>query len=341
MRPARVRSKVTIRDVAREAGVSVATVSRVFNDSGPVNAETRERIRAIAGRLRYSPDSAARSLITRRTNTLGVLLPDLYGEFFSEVIRGIHQLTQRGGYHVLVSSSHADKGEVEAALRAMRGRVDGLVLMSPDIDAPALVANIPDALPVVLLNCAVDGDEYDSIMIDNVGGAFAMTQHLLALGHRRIAFIRGGERNHDAGERLRGYRAALEGAGVEQHAELEVAGDFTEAAGSRAAKTLLAGDRRPTAIFAGNDSMAFGAMSALRDAGVRVPDDVSVAGFDDIPIAAYMSPPLTTVRVAIAELGELAIRTLLRAIDEGNEHERRRQVLPTWLVGRQSTGPRR
>src|SRR5690606_31269009 len=158
--------KVTIRDVAREAGVSVATVSRVFNRSGPVREPTRQRILEVADRLRYVPDSAARSLITRRTGTLGVLLPELYGEFFSEVIRGIDGAAQARGYHVLLSSSHANRGEIVTALRAMRGRVDGLVVMSPDIDAQGLRANLPESLPVVLLNCAVSGSAYDSLNID-------------------------------------------------------------------------------------------------------------------------------------------------------------------------------
>src|SRR5918998_1019573 len=140
---------VTIKDVAREANVSVATVSRVLNGSGPVSAETQHRIREVAGRLRYVPHGGARSLITSRTNTLGVLLPDLYGEFFSEVIRGIDQRAQKSGYHLLVSSSHADRAEIEAALRAMRGRVDGLIVMSPDVEARALAANLSESLPVV------------------------------------------------------------------------------------------------------------------------------------------------------------------------------------------------
>jgi LacI family transcriptional regulator len=143
----------TIRDVAREAGVSVATVSRVFNNSGPVREDTRRRIDDVARRLRYIPNSAARTLSTRRTQTVGVVLPDLYGEFFSEVIRGIDQVVQESGWHLLVSSSHNERAEIEAALRAMRGRVDGLIVMSPDLDATTLSRNLPESLPVVLLNC--------------------------------------------------------------------------------------------------------------------------------------------------------------------------------------------
>src|SRR2546421_10721408 len=212
--------KVTIRDVAREAGVSVATVSRVLNDSGPVRDTTRRRIVEVATALRYTPDSAARSLITRKTNTLGVLLPDLYGEFFSEVIRGIDQTARQRGFHLLVSSSHNDRSQMETALRAMRGRVDGLVVMSPHIDGAGIAAILPESLPVVLLNCtppeescASDGaagvTQFDSFGIDNLGGAAAMVRHFVAHGHRRIAIITGPAHNSDAEERLCGYRDAL------------------------------------------------------------------------------------------------------------------------------------
>jgi LacI family transcriptional regulator len=331
-----IRLRSTIRDVAREAGVSVATVSRVFNDSGPVNDETRRRIREVATRLRYTPDGAARSLIMRRTNTLGVLLPDLYGEFFSEVIRGIDLTAQRSGYHLLVSSSHDHETEIEAAVRAMRGRVDGLIVMSPYLDAQTLALTLPDSSPVVLLNCAVDGTTFDSLSIDNYGGAYAMVEHLIAQGHERIAFIEGAERNFDATERLRGYRASLTDSGVERRAEWEVRGDFTESGGFRAAAAIARLTPRPTAIFAANDSMAIGALSALREAGIGVPQEMAVTGFDDIPIARYMSPPLTSVHVAIGELGERAVRTLLQAIDEKSQHVKQRAVLPTMLVVRES-----
>ena len=330
--------RATIRDVAREAGVSVATVSRVFNDSGPVNEETRRRIQEVARRLHYAPDSAARSLITRRTHTLGVLLPDLYGEFFSEVIRGIDQTAQGSGYHLLVSSSHNERSEIEAALRAMRGRVDGLIVMTPDVDAQALVTNLPESHPVVLLNCAVEGTAYDAINVDNESGAYAMAHHLLDLGHRRIAFVAGPDRNVDSAERQRGYRAALRDAGVATRPALELAGDFTDAGGYAAAQQALALEPRPTALFCANDSMAIGALSALRDAGVRVPEEMAVVGFDDIPVARYMSPPLSTVHVAIGELGAMATRTLLGAVEHKGQHVRRRETLPTALVIRQSCG---
>lgn len=326
----------TIRDVAREAGVSVATVSRVLNNSGPVRDETRVRITEVARRLHYAPNSAARSLSTRTTHTIGVVLPDLHGEFFSEVIRGIDQVVQAEGWHLLVSSSHAERSAVEAALQAMRGRVDGLLVMSPDLDVEALSANLPERLPVVLMNCGAGGGPYDSLNIDNYSGAHAMIAHLVALGHRRIALLEGPERNLDARERLRGALSALAEAGLDSAAVLRFRGDFSEASGHAAALRLLEARERPTALFAANDSMAIGALSALRERGIAVPADISVAGFDDIPIARYVSPQLTTVRVSIPMLGERATKRLFEVLRCGEGRQRVQELLPTELVVRSS-----
>jgi LacI family transcriptional regulator len=214
----------SIKEVALKAGVSIATVSRVLNDKGPVAVETRHRILAAIEQLRYVPHGAARSLITNQTDTMGVLLPDLYGEFFSEVIRGIDLAARRSGFHVLISGFHSDRAEIEAVLRALRGRVDGLIVLSPDVDAQSLRRNLPETLPVVLLNTPVEGDgaDFDAINLDNHGGAFAMVRHLAGLGHRRIAFLRGPEENADARERLRGYRDALRSLGIGREEALEL-----------------------------------------------------------------------------------------------------------------------
>jgi LacI family transcriptional regulator len=190
----------------------------------------------------------------------------------------------------------------------------------------------------VLLNCAVSGEGYDAFTIENRRGAYDMVQHLLGLGHRSIAIITGAEGTYDAAERLRGYRKAMREAGVAVPNEWEVPGDFSEASGHRAVAALLALSPRPTAVFAANDSMAIGAMSALREAGLRVPEDIAVAGFDDIPIARYTSPPLTSVHVSIAELGARAVETLLHAMANKGAHARRHQRLATTLVIRQSCG---
>jgi LacI family transcriptional regulator len=328
----------TIKDVAREAGVSVATVSRVLNGSAPVREPTRQLVRDAAARLRYSPHVGARSLITSRTSTLGVLLPDLYGEFFSEVIRGIDTTARGHGYHLVVSSSHDDRGEIEAVLGAMRGRVDGLLVMAPDPDAVSAMATLPEGLPVVLMNSDANGS-HDALTIQNVEGAAGMVRHLLALGHRRIAMITGAERNHDAVKRLEGYRLALTEAGIGLDPLLEVQGDFSESAGYAAALELLACGSTPTAIFAANDAMAIGALSALHERGMRVPRDMTVVGFDDIPMARYMNPPLSSVHVDISELGARATTRLLNRMREHRNGDVWRETLSTRLVVRQSCGP--
>lgn len=327
----------TIKDVAREASVSIATVSRVFNGAAVVREETARRVREVAARLRYAPHTGARSLITNRTNTLGVLLPDLHGEFFSELIHGIDLTARKSGYHILASISWEGRTEIEEAMRAMRGRVDGILLMSPDVHADTLL-NVPANLPVVLLCSSYRGDEIDSVIIQNFQGARAMVAHLIAIGHRRIAIIKGSAGNYDSAERLRGYRTALRDAGISPLPELEREGDFTQASGYAVAQELLALAPRPTAVFAANDSMAIGALSAFRQSGVRVPEDMAVAGFDDIPLARYMDPPLSSVRVHISELGAKAVEVLLHAIKHKNDHVRRREKMATELVIRRSSG---
>ncbi|HEY8484120.1 MAG TPA: LacI family DNA-binding transcriptional regulator [Longimicrobiales bacterium] len=328
----------TIKDVAREAGVSVATVSRVFNNSGPVREETRRLILEVARRLRYTPNGAARSLITRRTGTVGVVLPELEGEFFSEVIRGIDRTAQGKGYQLLLSGSHNATSKV-SALQLMRGNVDGLIVMSPSLEARALAPSLPENVPVVLLNCCVEGSSLAALNIDNFGGAYAMVEHLVAVhGHRRVAIIKGPEENWDARERLRGYRAAMQALAGGGSEELEFPGDFTQRSGYAAAQRILELDPRPTAIFAANDSMAIGALSALSEAGVRVPEEVAIAGFDDIPIARYTNPPLSSVHVGIGELGARAMARLLEAIEQGDDEARRQEVLPTRCVLRSSCG---
>jgi LacI family transcriptional regulator len=332
----------SIKAVARLAGVSVATVSRVLNDSGPVREETRQRILEVVESLGYVPHGAARSLTTNQTDTLGVLLPDIYGEFFSELIRGIDSAARRQGYHVLVSGSHEDREEVRAVLRALRGRVDGLILMTPTADMLEALRSIPpDSIPTVLLNCPPGGLPFDSINVDNHGGAVAMVRHLAGLGHRRIAFIQGPPDNYDARERLRGYRDAVRELGLETGRKLEIRGDFTEEAGCRAGERLLKLPAHPSAVFSANDAMAIGCLHALREAGVQVPEEMAVAGFDDIPIARFMSPPLTSVGVPIAALGALALERLLETVRErdGNRSPHNEELPPTLIV-RGSCGAR-
>lgn len=328
----------TIRDVAREAGVSIATVSRVFNQASLVRQDTCEHVRGVASRLDYWPNSAARSLITNRTSAVGVLLPDLHGEFFSEVIRGIDLAARREKYQVLVSSSHASAETLVAAVRALRGRIDGLIVMAPDADATEAIQDFSTRFPVVLLNPGPVSLECASLSIANFEGAHAAVTHLAGLGHRRIALLRGPAGNADAGERRRGWKQALHEAGLAAAPELEIAGDFSESAGFAAMERLLGLEPRPTAVFAANDCMAVGLLAAAREAGLRVPDDLAVCGFDDIAIARYLTPALTTVDVDACELGERALLRLLPFARARRPAEVRHETLPTRVVVRDSCG---
>lgn len=331
------RTTVTIKDVAREASVSVATVSRALNGHENVAEGVRKHVVEIASRLRYQPHAAARSLSSRSTQTIGVVLPDLYGEFFSELIRGIDVVARAHRKHLLVSSYHGHPEEQGEALRAMRGRVDGLLVLSPYADRPGfLTDNLPTALPAVLINTQLADAAYPVLSIDNFGGATAMVRHLADAGYQRIAFICGPEDNFDARERLRGYRSAvaeyLPGAEV-----LELPGDFDESSGYEAGKQILTRTQRPDAVFAANDMMALGCLYAFNEAGVKVPGDIALAGFDDIPLARFVHPTLTTMRISIAELGGLALSRLLQAIEAGGVADLTPHTLAPELIVREST----
>lgn len=328
---------VTIKDVARKANVSVATVSRALNGHQNVAEDVRRRVVGIANELRYSPHHAARSLSSRRTNTIGVVLPDLYGEFFSELMRGIDQVARERGLHLLVSSYHGNPQEQGDALRAMRGRVDGLLLMSPFAGTSDFISeNLAPSMPVVLMNTQATDAGRVALCVDSYAGAREMVRHLVDRGCKRIAFITGPADNYDASERLRGYHDAV--------AELlpdarpwVLQGDFDEASGHRAGLSLLGASTRPDAVFAANDMMALGCLFALSQGGMRVPDDIVLAGFDDIPLARYVHPALTTMRVEIADLGARAIRALLDQAGDGGHGSSARVPLLPKLVVREST----
>jgi LacI family transcriptional regulator len=335
-----VAVRSNIKDVAKLAGVSIATVSRVFNEGSVVRPTTRQRVLDVAAKLKYTPSAAARGLIMKRTEAIGLLLPDLHGEFFSEIIRGADAAAQGHQYHLIVSSSHNDPSEIAAALRFMRGRVDGLVIMSPQVHSDLLLANLPKSLPVVLLNCRIESTAYDTIIVDGFRGARQMVSHLVALGHRRIAIIKGEETNREAQERLRGYRAALAAVGIPREPASEFDGDFTESSGYEAALRILTAHPRPTAVFASNDAMAIGAIGAFHERGLEIPEQISVCGFDDIPIAKYLRPALTSVHVPIRDLGFMSIGLALKRLRPRRKQNKPSRVLvATEIAERASCAP--
>lgn len=328
---------VTIHDVAAAAGVSTATVSRVLNGSPRVSDDTREKVVAAAAKLDYWPNGAARSLTTSRTNAIGVLLPDLFGEFFSEIIRGIDHAAGIERMQILVSSSHANADQLLAASKSLRGRIDGLIAMALDKGSAAAARQISRNYPVVLLNAASTNRQCSTVALANFDGAYAMVQHLLSLGHKRIAMLKGPPGNIDAAERYRAYRQAMLDAGLDPDEMPDLSGDFTETAGYQSAAVLLRLAERPTAVFAANDYMAVGLLGAFRQAGVDVPGEMAVVGFDDITISQYLTPALTTVHVDAYELGQQAARRLIAAM-RTPEVRPSHDVLPTRLVVRASCG---
>lgn len=304
----------TIRDVAREAEVSVASVSRALNGHERVRPELRARVQAVAARLGYVPHAGARSLSLARTSAIGVVLPDLHGEFFSELLRGMDR--EAAAQQLALVLTVLQDGRGLHTLARLRGQVDGLVVMAPQLGAAELRAQLPAALPAVFLNCVPELTGA-ALRVDNAAGAAAMVDHLVAGGARAIVHVAGPAGNVDADERRAGAVEAAARAG----ATLSVLqGDFSEASGVAAAERLASGAIVADALFAANDAMAIGALVTLRRRGVAVPDQVRVAGFDDIPMARLVTPALTTMRVDIAALGARAVRRLARRIvapDEG------------------------
>lgn len=309
----RAARRATIRDVADAARVSVATVSRALNGHDNVAAPVRQRVQEAAARLRYIPHAAARSLSSRRTHTIGVVLPALHCEFFSQLVRGIDRAAREHGQHLLVSSYHDDPDAQARALRAMRGRVDGMLMMSA-FGAVPVAGELLAELPAVLINPQRPVRDVVALGIDNHGGAVAMVEHLVGRGHRRIAFLEGADACFDAFERRRGYRDAIARL-LPGTPEWIIAGAGDEASGHEAGRQLLQAPQLPDAVFATNDVAALGCLCAFAQAGLEVPGRVAVAGFDDIPLARFQNPALTTVRVDLAALSAQAVQLLLAQIE--------------------------
>ncbi len=304
-------ASATIRDVARHADVSVASVSRALNGHSNVHPDTRARVLASAKSLGYVPHAGARSLSMARTHAIGVILPDLHGEFFSEIVRGMDRETGGRGYHLLLSNMHADAELAAQAMRSMRGRVDGLIVMAPQIDAAGLDEALPGGIPAMLINSHDNGTR-PAMRVDNHAGIDAVVRHLTAAGRRALVHVAGPAGNIDARERREGFVAAMARHAPGQPVRI-VEGNFREEAGERAVATLLDEGGTLDGIVAANDMMALGALQALKDAGIDVPDAVAVTGFDDVPLARYLG--LTTVRVHLADMGARAVARLIDALE--------------------------
>lgn len=329
----------TIHDVALRAGVSIATVSRVLNNTCPVREDKRRRVLQAVYELDYKPNPAARSLLKQKTGGIGIIIPHIWGEYFSEFIVGIDRVVQAEGCHLLIAMSHRREEGFSKALESMDRRVDGLLVMATGMTVDAILPLLPPGLPVVFVNTPGRTEVCDTFSFDNYDGVFQIANHLLQLGHRRIAFVKGPPGAYDAEQRLQGYRGALDAAGVSQPDAHEVDGDFFLEAGYASADAILALESRPTAVICANDYSAIGVLRAFRDAGIRVPEDLSVVGFDGIPSSRYTTPSLATVQVPIQDIGHAAALRLVEHLNDPGAWHPEQVVLPTQLLLRHSIAP--
>ena len=305
---------VTIEMVARAAGVSLSTVSRILNGTAVVSEPKGQAVRDAIATLGFVPNPVARGLAGGRTLSVGVMTQAIDSPFYGAALRGIEDQLEPVGYSPLFVSGHWNAAAEARCIDVLRSRrVDGIIVLTGRITDQALKA-CAKALPVVVTGRSLKAPGLFSLNFDNFEGGRIATQHLIQLGHRRIAFISGDPMHPDATERQRGYRAALEAAGITFDPALVVPGEFHEVNGLLAVDRLLESRQRFTAIFAANDQMAFGAALGLQRRSLRVPDDVSIVGFDDLPTSQYAIPPLSTVHQPAYEMGQLAASALLQML---------------------------
>jgi LacI family transcriptional regulator len=329
----------TIREVAEKAGASVTTVSHVINETRHVSDEVRLRVLDAMKALDYRPNALARSLRMGQTHTLALILPDSANPFFADVGRAIEDCAFQLGYSVILCNTQGDPRREFLYVDVLsKKQVDGIIFVATGEQTASLAMLQSRAMPVVVVNRDLSSIAVDLIYTDNLQGGYLATHHLLGLGHRRIACIAGPSDLTLGADRVDGYRRALEEAGLAYDATLVLAGDYQPASGYRVTQQLLARRERPTAIFACNDLMALGALRAAVEAGCRVPADLSVIGFDDIELARFTNPPLTTIAQDKVEIGMQAVRQLVARLG-AKDGPVLRSVLPTHLVQRESTGP--
>ncbi len=327
----------TMKEVAQRAGVSVTSVSHVLNGTRFVSEDARQRIESAIRELAYVPSAVARSLKHNVTHTVGMMIPNSSNPYFAEVLRCIEDRCFGEGYNVILCNSDDDPHKQGIYLRVLaERRIDGLIVVSSGEDAalPELLAEL--SIPLVLVDREVDQVNCDLVEVAHMQGGYLATRHLLSQGHRQIACIGGREDLAPSRERIAGWRLAMGEGGTPPSDHLLLRGDFTSRGGYEAMHALLRQPKRPSAVFVCNDLMAIGAMCAAYEAGLRVPDDLSVIGFDDIELASFASPPLTTVAQPKQSIGALAVDMLLERI-RGKRSEPRRVVLQPELRIRAST----
>ena len=329
----------TIFDVAKRANVSIGTVSRVLNNRDRVRPETRERVLTAIRELDYHSNALAQGLASQQTDTIGLVIPQVNDPFYFGIVRGIEDTVTTAGYSLLIASQPHHTSENHYMRLFRRGHVDALILTAIDVFPNELQEMTKSGLPVILIQQDA-GKHVAAVQADNYGGACALTEHLLGHGYRRIAYITGTDHTPDNKERMRGIRDTLAAHGLSLPKELVFRGDYLRGSGSEAMRRILDLPERPDAVFAGNDQMAADAIVAAQERGLHVPGDIAVVGFDDVPLASYVSPALTTVHQPIYEQGVYAARTALDMLKSDGKQPLSppRIILPTALVIRRSCG---
>lgn len=323
----------TIKEVSRLAKVSMATVSRVLNGTVPVAEPTRVRVLEAVEQLGYQPNVFARGLATNRSNGIGVVVNDVASPYFGPMLGGIESVVEAYGMHLMVLSGHAKASAEQEALQfLLQRRADALIVHVECVSDYELIKLASESLPLVIVGRYVNELANQCVYLNNEAGGYLLTRYLIENGHRRIAHVAGPQAIYDSRARLQGYRRALEGAGIPFDEALIVEADFQEEGGRLATHRLL--DRRLnfSALFAGNDQMAAGALTAFREAKLDVPNDVSLVGYDDVLLARYLYPALTTVRQPMAEMGQAAAQLVLAALNGADSKEVRRKFEPTLVV---------
>ena len=336
--PGNPASRVTIADVARQAGVSIATVSRVLNTSGPVIPETQVRVRAAISQLGYSPQAAARNLASQCTHAIGLLLPVIGGDFFSLMLNGVEAEVNRSGYDLLIATFQPDRGPRIYSTPLGKHNTDGVIIFTDPLFDTTIHHFYEAQFPIVLLyQSAPEQLPIPSVTIENKDGSRKLIDHLIDVhGYRRIGFLRGPDRNEDSFWRERGYRESMELHGITINPQWIAEGAFTEDISYNAVMHWVKSGNLREAIYAGSDEGAMGTYLALNQAGKRIPEDVAVVGFDDMSLARYLTPPLTTIKAPTEKVGRMAVRQLIRVIRTGSADPL--SLLPTELVIRQSCG---
>lgn len=329
-----MNKKVNIKDIARVANVSHTTVSRALNNKSRIRQETKEKILSIARELGYRPNLIARSLVMRRSKTLGLVITNISNPFYTELAQGIEKTAIQLGYNIILCSTQSDISNEKQYIEMLRSKgVDGIIFSSAHMEDPNIVALAEEGFPIVLVNRRtyhpLVKEKVDYIGVDNILGGYLAVEHLIRLGHRSIGVIGGSSESSVGVERLEGGKRALQTYGIVQREDYFIEGNFLKTSGYEGGKQFLNMPERPTAVFATNDYMALGVYQAFLEAGLRIPEEVALIGFNDIEFTAIKGVELTTIGQKKFEMGTIAVQRLVARIEKGEESVLPKEILLT------------